>query len=231
MGFARNLTAGEIIDQVLQTQRRTDRRISNVVFMGMGEPMLNYENVMKAIELLQDDHSLNIGIRHMTISTAGYADQIRRLADEDRNIKLALSLHTLNNELRLKLMPVTRKYSVEELLQALEYYYRRTRYRPTLEYILFDGLNDTEEDARALIEVGKRLPCKVNLIPYHAVDFARPAAAAGLTLRPSPPERIASFAAALRTGLMTVMVRNSSGNDIHAACGQLAVQHPSADKP
>ena len=120
MGFTRNLTAGEIVDQVIQVQRNNQKRITNLVYMGMGEPLLNYENVMKSIDIINDSNGLNIGARHITISTAGYADKIRILADEERPVKLALSLHSLDNDKRMKLMPITKKFPVDELIKALE---------------------------------------------------------------------------------------------------------------
>ena len=151
MGFLRNLTAGEIVDQVIQAQRLADRRITNLVYMGMGEPMLNYDDVMKSIDIITDDRSLNIGARHITVSTAGYADKIRQMADEGRKVKLALSLHSLDSEKRTNLMPITKKFSVDELIEALEYYYQKTRRRPTFEYIPFDGYNDTDDDVRRFV--------------------------------------------------------------------------------
>lgn len=223
MGFTRNLTAGEIIDQVIQAQRSANRRITNLVYMGMGEPMLNYDNVMKSVEILNDDRSLNIGTRHITISTAGYADKIRQLADERRKVKLALSLHSLDNEKRTALMPITKKFSVEDLLGALAYYYRKTRSRPTFEYILFDGYNDTDADVRRFVQVSKRFPCKVNIIPFHSIEFTHPSGFAA-TLKPTPRKRMEEFSDALRKAKITVMVRGSAGEDINAACGQLAVE-------
>lgn len=222
MGFLRNLTAGEIIDQVIQAQNQSPRRITNLVFMGMGEPMLNYENVMKAVELITDDNSFNIGARHITISTAGYADKIRQMADEDRKVKLALSLHSLDNEKRTQLMPITKKFSVEELMNAMEYYYRKTRRRPTFEYIPFEGFNDTGADAQRLIKVSKRFACKVNIIPFHSIEFTHPSGFAA-TLRPTSQLRLEQFVETLRQANITVMVRSSAGEDINAACGQLAV--------
>lgn len=225
MGFFRNLTAGEIVDQVIQAQKFAPRRISNLVFMGMGEPMLNYDNVMKSVEILNSETSFNIGARHITLSTAGYADQIRRMADENRKVKLALSLHSLDNEKRTLLMPITKKYSIDVLLDALDYYYRKTRHRPTFEYILFDGFNDAKEDLDRFINVSKRFPCKVNVIPYHSIAFTHPdpsGIAAGL--KPTPRRRIDEFVEALRRASITVMVRSSAGEDINAACGQLAVK-------
>jgi 23S rRNA (adenine2503-C2)-methyltransferase len=222
VGFTRNLSAGEIVDQVIQVQRNSRKRITNLVYMGMGEPMLNYENVMKSIEIINDDHGLNIGARHITISTAGYVDKIRQLSDEERPVKLAISLHSLDNEKRTKLMPITKKYSVNELLDAVEYYYHKTRRRPTFEYILFDGFNDTAADIKAFVKLSRRLLCKVNLIPFHSIAFAHPTGI-GSSLKPTPAPRIEAFAEALRKADITVMVRGSSGQDINAACGQLAV--------
>jgi len=222
MGFARNLTAGEIVDQVIQVQRISHKRITNLVYMGMGEPMLNYENVMKSIDIINDDRGLNLGARHITISTAGYADQIRQLADEQRPVKLALSLHSLDNEKRAKLMPITKKYPVETLIDALDYYYHKKRSRPTFEYILFDGFNDTAADIKAFVKLSRRIPCKVNLIPFHSISFMHPSGF-GASLKPTEAPRIEAFADALRKADITVMVRNSSGQDINAACGQLAV--------
>ncbi|HVN49505.1 MAG TPA: radical SAM protein, partial [Bacteroidota bacterium] len=196
--------------------------ITNLVFMGMGEPMLNYENVMQAIDIINDDRGLNIGIRHITISTAGYADHIRRMADENKKVKLALSLHSLDHEKRMQLMPITKKYSVAELIKALEYYYGLTRSRPTLEYILFDGFNDTPDDLQAIISLSKRIPCKLNLIPFHSVNFMNPTGFAA-TLKPTPLPRVKAFADALWRANVTAIVRGSSGEDINAACGQLAV--------
>lgn len=222
MGFTRNLTAGEIVDQVIQAQKHASRRITNVVYMGMGEPMLNYENVIKSVDILTDDRSLNIGAKHITISTAGYADRIRRMADEGRKVKLALSLHSLDNEKRTRLMPITKKFSVDELLDAMEYYYRKTKRRPTFEYIMIDGFNDTASDVKKMVQLSKRIPCKVNLIPFHSIEFTNPSGFAS-TLKPSGRSRIDDFANALRRENITVMVRSSAGADINAACGQLAV--------
>ena len=222
MGFSRNLSSGEIVDQVLQVQRQSPERITNVVYMGMGEPMLNYDNVMKSVDILTDERSLNIGVRHITISTAGYADKIRQMADEKRKVRLALSLHSLNQAKRMKLMPITKKYGILELLDALAYYGTKTRARVTLEYILFDGFNDTQEDVKRIVRAARKFPCKVNIIPYHSIAFTGPSGfAAGL--KPSSPSRMIAFARALRDEQVTVMVRSSAGEDIQAACGQLAI--------
>jgi 23S rRNA (adenine2503-C2)-methyltransferase len=223
MGFVRNLSAGEIIDQIIQVQRQTHKRITNLVYMGMGEPMLNYENVMKSVEIVTDDNSLNIGTRHITISTAGYADKIRQMADENRKVKLALSLHSLDNGKRTMLMPITKKFSVGDLIDALEYYHRKTRHRPTFEYVLLDGFNDTEMDIKKFVQLSKRIPCKVNIIPFHSIEFTHPTGFAA-TLKPTPRARMEEFADRLRKADITVMIRKSSGEDINAACGQLAIE-------
>lgn len=222
MGFSRNLTAGEIIDQVIQVQRASERRITNIVYMGMGEPMLNYDNVMKSVEILTAENSLAIGSRHITVSTAGYPDKIRQMGDEQRKVKLALSLHSMDDKKRTALMPITKKFGVKELLDALEYYYAKTKRRPTFEYILFEGFNDTDADVRLLEKAAKRIPCKVNLIPFHSIEFMHPRGFAE-TLRPASREGLERFAEKLRERGITVMIRGSMGNDIEAACGQLAV--------
>lgn len=221
MGFSRNLTTGEIVDQVLQAQKLSPRRITNIVFMGMGEPMLNYDNVMTAVDLFTDEKSLNIGKRHITISTAGYPEKIRQMADEGQSVKLAVSLHSLDNEKRTSLMPLNKKYPLRVLVEALEYYWRKTRRKPTLEYILFDEFNDSESDVEKLVALSRRIPCKVNIIPFHSIASTQPTGFAA-NLRPANSTKIQEFAQKLRSEKLTVMVRRSAGQDIDAACGQLA---------
>jgi 23S rRNA (adenine2503-C2)-methyltransferase len=223
MGFTRNLTAGEIVDQVLQARRESSRKITNLVYMGMGEPLMNYDAVMKAVDILSNEYSVAISARRTTISTAGWVDGIRRMADEKRKAKLAVSLHTLDNDLRTKLMPLNRRYSLEELLDAVRYYYQKTRQRVTYEYILLDRLNDSDEDVRRLISLSKNVPCKINVIPFHSIEFTEPEGFAA-TFRPTLPERMEYFVKKLRDANITVMVRSSSGKDIEAACGQLAIK-------
>jgi 23S rRNA (adenine2503-C2)-methyltransferase len=223
MGFARNLSAGEIVDQVLQMQRTAHRRITNVVYMGMGEPLLNYDAVVKSARILTSDKAVAIGARHVTISTAGIPAGIRRLARESLKVKLALSLHSLDGEKRTQLMPITKKYSLEDVLAALEEYYHATRRRLTFEYILFKGFNDSERDVARIADVAKRIPCKINLIPYHSIAFAHPQEF-GRSLEAASRPALEHFAEALRARNLTVMIRSSSGQDIEAACGQLAVR-------
>ncbi|MGA7161003.1 MAG: 23S rRNA (adenine(2503)-C(2))-methyltransferase RlmN [Bacteroidota bacterium] len=227
MGFSRNLTAGEIVDQVLTVQSMSDKPITNIVYMGMGEPMLNYENVMTSIDILSSDIGMGISPRRITVSTAGYAEQIRRMADEGRKPKLALSLHSLNNETRTRIMPITKKFSVEQLLDALEYYCHKTRKNVMFEYILFDGINDGEDDIKKIIKASKRFPCRVNLIPFHSIGFTNPHGISA-SLKGSSPEKIFRFAKKLRDADIPVFIRHSAGEDIDAACGQLAVKNEAA---
>ena len=218
MGFTRNLTAGEIVGQVIAASREAERNITNVVFMGMGEPLLNYEATMKAAAILTD--GCGISARRMTISTAGRADRIRRMADDGARVKLAVSLHSAVDATRTRLMPINRKYPLPVLMEAVEYYYRKTRQRVTYEVIFFDGVNDAAEDVRRLVALARRVPSKINIIPFHAIGFAHPGGL-GATLRPSP--RMEAIAGELRAARLRVMVRMSAGEDIDAACGQLAL--------
>ena len=224
MKLKRNLTAGEIFAQLLLVQQRSEQRITNLVFMGMGEPLLNYESVMAAIELLTHEKSSGIAASHITLSTAGLVEGIRRLADEGRRIKLAISLHATTDDLRRRLMPINKKHPLEEIISAAGYYYHMTRRRITWEYILFDGLNDGDEDARRLARLTRRVPSKVNIIPFHPITAAYPEGIP-LPLVSPPRAHIEDFARRLRELGVTVMLRSSSGRDIDAACGQLAVKH------
>jgi 23S rRNA (adenine2503-C2)-methyltransferase len=224
MGFFRNLTAGEIIGQVLQAQRLAPRRISNIVFMGMGEPMLNYENVMKAIDILADDEGVGISPKRITVSTVGYTDKIRKMADEKRKAKLAISLHTLDDGLRTRIMPINKKHSIDELLDAARYYYTVTRQRVTFEYIYFEGLNDREEDIKALKKLSGKVACKLNIIPFHPVYLPKHSDLKNIFRSPTP-EALHRFVDHLRRECgFPVMLRSSSGIDIDGACGQLAVR-------
>jgi 23S rRNA (adenine2503-C2)-methyltransferase len=219
MGFHRNLTPGEIVSQVLDVQRLAGRNITNIVFMGMGEPMMNYDNVMRAIEILIN--GIRIAARRITISTAGWADRIRQLGEEPMRVKLAVSLHSVDNAVRTLLMPITKRYSLETLRSALDHYYARTKQRITYEYIFLDGLNDSPRDVDGLIHWARRMPCKINVIPFHPIAFASPSGL-GATLRPSG--RLKEIVEQLRASHLTVFVRSSAGEDIAAACGQLAVK-------
>ena len=224
MKLKRNLTAGEIVEQFLQVAERSGQEITNVVYMGMGEPMLNYDNVFGSIDLLTDPDNELVGPRRITVSTSGLPDAIRRMADEGRRVKLALSLHALTNDLRSELMPINRRYDLKTVLAAIDYYYQKTRRPVTYEYILFAGINDTDEDVKRLARITRRVPSKVNVIPFHEIEFTNPTGIAA-TLRSTPPEAFDAFVAKLKKAGVQVMVRSSSGEDIDAACGQLAIKH------
>ncbi len=219
MGLLRNLTTGEIVDQVLAVKRVAHRPITNVVFMGMGEPMMNYENVMNAVDILIT--GLNIAARRITISTAGWADNIKRMADDGVKAKLAVSLHSAIDETRTRLMPVNKKYNVATLMDALRYYHDKTNKRVTYEYIFFDGVNDTDREVHALVKLARQVPCKINIIPFHSIAFAG-VQGDRAALRPSP--RMNEIAEYLRTQHLTLFIRSNAGEDIDGACGQLALK-------
>ncbi len=224
MGFERNLTTSEIVDQVLQARRESPRKITNLVYMGMGEPLMNYANVMKSVEIITNEQSMGISAKRITVSTAGWAEKIYQMADEQRKVKLAVSLHTLENKTRTDLMPINKKFDLEKLLAAVEYYYQKTKQRVTYEYILFEGINDCEEDIQKLTTLAKRIPCKINLLRFHSIEFTHPAGLAA-RLRPTSQRRMEQFVEALRAANITVMVRSNAGEDIDAACGQLAIKN------
>jgi 23S rRNA (adenine2503-C2)-methyltransferase len=220
MGFKRNLTAGEIVDQVIQSQRFSERRITNIVFMGMGEPLLNLKNLLKAIDIITSDDGIRIGSRKITISTVGLPDKIKELADAGRKVKLAISLHTLNEDLRKKLIPIANRYPIQSIIEAVKYYYNKIGLRITYEYILFEGLNDTDEDVKKLVELAKIVPCKINILKFHPVDFIRKDP---ILKKLKPSKRLEEFAQRLRENNLTVFIRSNAGEDIKAACGQLAI--------
>ena len=224
----RNLCTAEIIDQFLAVRALTGVEITNVVFMGMGEPLLNYEHVVHAVDIFTNDTARLLPAKRITLSTAGVVPGIMRLADENRPIKLALSLHATTNGLRRKLMPIANKYSLEDLGNAIEYYYRCTKIPVTYEYIVFQGLNDSALDVRRLARIARRVPSKVNVIPFHSIDFTNPSGVSA-DLRAPSREDLQTFVSALRNEGVHVMIRSSSGVDIDAACGQLALSsQPSA---
>ncbi len=219
MGLLRNLTTGEIVSQVLQIKQLAHRPITNVVFMGMGEPMMNYENVMKAVDILIT--GVNIAARRITISTAGWADKIRQMADDGCKAKLAVSLHSAVDETRTKLMPINKKFDLTELMSAIEYYCSTTGKRVTYEYIFFDGVNDSDFEVAQFIKFARRAPCKINIIPFHSIAFTG-IRGFGATLKPSP--KMDAIADTLRAANLSVFTRSNAGDDIAAACGQLAVK-------
>ncbi len=216
MGFARHLTSGEIVEQALWFARQLEaegERLSNVVLMGMGEPLHNYDATLEAIARLNDPRGLNIGQRHITMSTVGLVPAIRRFADEGLQVKLAISLHAATDEERSKLLPVNRRWPLAELLDAIRYYSERTGRRVTFEWALIAGENDTEEQARRLGELLRGLLCHVNLIPLNPTE--------GYTGQPSNTAQVTRFSTVLLEYGVSSTVRVRRGIDIQAGCGQL----------
>jgi len=215
-GFDRNLSVGEIIGQYLLLQRLSQRRISHVVFMGMGEPLLNLDHLLKAIELLHEE--VGLSHRHITVSTVGIVPQIHQLAELNLPIHLALSLHSPLDEVRNRLMPVNHKWPVAEVMEAMLAYQRATRRKITIEYLLIKDVTDTPEQATALARLIRGAPSVVNLIPYNWVDteqgFVRPGR-----------DRIRAFRGELVRRGVNVTERTERGHEIAAACGQLAGRH------
>ena len=169
-GFVRNLQPDEIVEQIIAVERASGEEIDNVVFMGMGEPLANFDNLLRAIRIINAPWGLGIGARHITVSTSGLAPQIRKVADEPLQIRLAVSLHGATDEVRDKIMPINRRYNIETLLSACDYYISRKKQLLTFEYILIAGVNDADEQARVLARHARRLSAKVNLIPYNTVE-------------------------------------------------------------
>ncbi len=215
-GWKRHLSPAEIVGQILEAERIAGSRIDNLVFMGMGEPMANYENLMQAIEMINSPWGLNIGARHITISTSGLVPQIGMLAEQPRQLRLAISLHGASDAVRSRIMPVNRKYPVAQLLDACETYARKKKQILTFEYILIEGVNDAPEEALLLARHARRVRAKVNLIPYNTVE--------GLPWKRPADRVIEAFAERLKGGGCTATVRHEKGHDIDAACGQLRLR-------
>lgn len=213
-GFVRNLAAGEIVDQVLTLQERGGSRVTHVVFMGMGEPLLNFDNLLKAIFLLNKE--VGIGMRHMTVSTVGITPAVQKLKDLDMQFTLAISLHAPDDELRQKIVPISKKYALSGLIAACKDYANSTKRRITFEYLLLAGVNDSEEQALALAKLLRGILCHVNLIPYNQV--------AGKAYRKPSKEVIAEFRQVLEQEGIEVTQRMERGQSVSAACGQLRRQ-------
>lgn len=216
-GLERNLLPSEMLDQIYSIQAHTGQRVSNVVVMGTGEPMDNYDNLLKFLRLLTDENGLNISQRNITVSTCGIVPNMRRLADEKLQITLALSLHASTDAKRRELMPIANKYSIAELMDACKYYFEQTGRRITFEYSLVGGVNDTDEDARLLTALAGPLNCHVNLIPVNPIkerDYVQ-----------SENGRIVAFKNKLEKNKINVTIRREMGRDIDGACGQLRRRH------
>lgn len=212
-GLKRNLLPSEMLEQIYRIQTDTKERVSNVVVMGTGEPLDNYDNLLKFIELITNEEGLNISQRNLTVSTCGIVPNIRKLAEEKLQITLALSLHASSQKKRKELMPVAAKYDIYEVIGACQYYFEQTGRRITFEYSLAEGINDTEEDAKALAELVSGINCHVNLIPINPVkerEFVGSSQAAAKTFRQK-----------LEANRINATIRRETGRDIDAACGQL----------
>lgn len=215
-GLKRNLEAGEIVAQVVNVQQaldETDERVSSVVIMGIGEPFDNYDQMLSFLKIINHDQALNIGARHITVSTSGIIPKIYEFADENMQINFAISLHAPNTEIRSRLMPINRAYKLEDLMKAVRYYINKTGRRVSFEYGLFGGVNDQVEHAEELARLVKGVKCHINLIPVNYVperDYVR-----------TPKSQIFKFEKTLKNHGVNVTIRREQGHDIEAACGQL----------
>jgi len=214
MGYKRNLKVSEIVNQVMAITKKIGRKPTNIVVMGMGEPFLNYNNLMKALYILNNMDGLAYSHRRITISTAGLVPQIIRYAKEEHQFKLAVSLHATTDKTRSAIMPINRKFPLEELMSALKEYTKNTKNRITFEYILIDQINDFPEDGKRLLKMVRNLPCKINLISYNASGNKQYSS--------SSPARVHAFSEAVSHLIAPVTMRLSKGDDIKGACGQLA---------
>ena len=214
----RNLEPGEIYDQVLAIDRESklyfNRPLSNIVFMGMGEPLMNYNNVIKAIDMITSNEGLGMSPKRITVSTSGVSKMIKKMADDEVKFKLAVSLHSAIEETRNRIMPFTKSFPLPELREALEYWYQKTKSKITYEYVVWKGINDNKESVDALVKFCKHVPCKVNLIEYNPIDDGE--------FQQASIESINAYIKALDANGIIAKVRHSRGKDIDAACGQLA---------
>ncbi len=214
----RNLEPGEIYDQVAAIDNESrlyyDRPLSNIVFMGMGEPLMNYPNVMKAIDMITSNEGLGMSPKRITVSTSGIPKMIKKMADDEVKFKLAVSLHSAVEEIRNEIMPFTKNFPLTDLRESLEYWYRKTKSKITYEYVVWKGINDDKKSIDALVKFCKYVPCKVNLIEYNPIDDGM--------FQQASNEAIDSYISALTKSNIVAKVRRSRGKDIDAACGQLA---------
>lgn len=211
--FVRSLSAGEIVEQILAVEQDIGDKISNVVFMGIGEPFDNYDNVIQAVKIINNQKGLNIGARHISISTSGLVPMIYKFADEELQCTLSISLHATNNEKRSMMMPVNNRYNIEELMKACKYYIEKTNKRISFEYALAKDNNDNLEDAKELVKLLKGMLCHVNLIPINKIENGK--------FTKSSNENIIKFRDYLNEKGIVATIRRELGSDIDAACGQL----------
>lgn len=219
-GLERNLTPSEMLDQIYAISRSTGERVSNIVVMGTGEPLDNYSNLLQFIDMITDENGLNISQRNITVSTCGIVENMKRLADEKLQITLALSLHGSTQAKRQELMPIARKYDIDEVIDACRYYFDKTGRRVTFEYSLVGGVNDTDEDAENLCSLVGGLNCHVNLIPVNPIkerDFVE-----------SERKHVLNFQKKLEKRHINATIRREMGRDIDGACGQLRRRHSTA---
>jgi len=214
----RNLEPGEIYDQVAAIDNESrlyyDRPLSNIVFMGMGEPLMNYPNVMKAIDMITSNEGLGMSPKRITVSTSGIPKMIKKMADDEVKFKLAVSLHSAVEEIRNEIMPFTKNFPLTDLRESLEYWYRKTKSKVTYEYVVWKGINDDKKSIDALVKFCKYVPCKVNLIEYNPIDDGM--------FQQASEEATNAYITALEKNNIVAKVRRSRGKDIDAACGQLA---------
>ena len=214
----RNLNPDEIYDQVVTINNESklyfNRPLSNIVFMGMGEPLMNYNNVMKAIDKITSDEGLGMSAKRITVSTSGVPKMIKKMADDDVKFNLAVSLHSAIDEVRTSIMPFNENFPLEDLREALEYWHAKTKRKISYEYVVWKGINDTQKDIDALVKFCKYVPCKVNIIEYNPIDDG--------SFKQASNEALENYIASLEKNRIVVNVRRSRGKDIDAACGQLA---------
>lgn len=217
LGFKRNLLPSEMIGQIWEAEKDLNAKISNIVLMGMGEPLDNYENVVKFLKMISSEDHLNIGMRHISLSTCGIVDKIYKLAEENMQLTLSISLHASGDETRKKIMKIANRWSISELIEACKYYIKKTGRRISFEYIMIDGVNDRPADAERLIKLLKGVLCHVNLIPLNGENNAN--------LKRSSKNCIYRFKNALEAGNISATIRRTLGEDIEGACGQLRAMH------
>jgi 23S rRNA (adenine2503-C2)-methyltransferase len=225
MGYKRNLTVGEIVDQYLMASKNYGKEnISNIVYMGMGEPLINFDNTLKSLSIFTNELTKGVSRARITISTAGIPKKIIELANSKIRVKLALSLHSCFEDTRSLIMPINKKYSLKENITALKLYTKKTKTRATFEYVMLKGINDTDDDIKGLTKLCNEIPSKINVIPFNSIAHMNPDGISS-SLKATPYHEILKFVEKLRNNNITVMIRNTQGDDIAAACGQLAIKN------